>query len=132
MQGERKVALCVLKYLSMFAVKNSSIGLMNTRTVVTVQQPKQATPCGNPLASVRQLCSNGRSTRMYFSQVQRVLIVEHYLASYSYLAYKNKLRDTFSDFPVPSTSTLSRLLNCFQSLQKIHRLASYMRKKANG
>jgi hypothetical protein len=49
---------------------------------------------------------------MYFSQVQRVFIVEHYLASRSYLTYRMSW-DTFPDSPVPNKST-SRLVNSFR------------------
>jgi transposase len=51
---------------------------------------------------------------MSFSQVQRVFIVEHYLASRSYLTFQNEFRDTFPDFPVPNKSTVSRLVNRFR------------------
>jgi transposase len=51
---------------------------------------------------------------MCFSQVQRVFIVEHYLASRSYLTCQSEFRDTFLDSPVPSKSTISRLVNRFR------------------
>jgi hypothetical protein len=51
---------------------------------------------------------------MSFSQVQRVFIVEHYLASRSYLTCQNEFRDTFPDSPVPNKSTVSRLVNRFR------------------
>jgi hypothetical protein len=51
---------------------------------------------------------------MSFSQVQRVFIVEHYLASRSYLNCQNEFRDTFPDSPVPNNSTVSRLVNRFR------------------
>jgi transposase len=60
------------------------------------------------------LSSNSRSARMYFSQVQRVFIVEHYLASRSYLTCQNEFRDTFPDSPVLNKSTVSRLVNRFR------------------
>jgi hypothetical protein len=56
--------------------------------------------------------------RMYFSQVQRVFIVENYLACRSYITCQNEFRDTFPDSPVPNKA-ISRLLNRFRSLQKI-------------
>jgi hypothetical protein len=43
-----------------------------------------------------------------------VFIVEHYLASRSYLTCQNEFRDTFPDSPVPSKSTVSRLVNRFR------------------
>jgi hypothetical protein len=46
--------------------------------------------------------------------VQRVFIVEHYLASRSYLTYQNEFMDTFPDSPVPNKSALSRLVNHFR------------------
>jgi hypothetical protein len=61
---------------------------------------------------------NSRSARMSFSQVQRVFIVQHYLASRSYLTCQNEFRDTFLVSPVPNRSTVSRLVNRFRSLQK--------------
>jgi hypothetical protein len=51
---------------------------------------------------------------MSFSQVQRVFIVEHYLASRSYLTCQNEFRDTFLDSPVPNKSTVSHLVNRFR------------------
>jgi hypothetical protein len=51
---------------------------------------------------------------MSFSQVQRVFIVEHYLASRSYLTCQNEFMDTFPDSPVPNKSTISRLVNHFR------------------
>jgi transposase len=51
---------------------------------------------------------------MSFSQVQRVFIVKHHLASRSYLACQNEFRDTFPDSPVPNKSTISCLVNRFR------------------
>jgi hypothetical protein len=65
---------------------------------VTIREPTQVTSCCNLLAPVRQLSFNSRSARIYFSHVQRVFIVEHYLVSRSYLSYQNEFRDTFPDF----------------------------------
>jgi hypothetical protein len=90
----------------------------HTKKAVTIQKPTQVTSCCNLLAPVRQLSFNSRSARMSFSQVQRVFIVERYLASRSYLTCQNEFRDTFSDSPVPNKSTISRLVNRFLSLQK--------------
>jgi hypothetical protein len=60
-----------------------------------------------------------RSATMSFSQVQRVLTVEHYLASCSYLTCQNEFWDTFPDYPVPNKSSIiSRMVNCSQPLQK--------------
>jgi hypothetical protein len=78
---------------------------------VTIQEPTQVTSCCNLLAPVRQLSSNSQSARMSFSQVQRVFIVEHYLASRSYLTCQNEFRDAFPDSPVPNKSIISRLVN---------------------
>jgi hypothetical protein len=87
--------------------------------------------CCNLPALVRQLSSNSRSARVSFSQVQRVFIVEHYLASRSYLTCQNEFRDTFPDFPVPNKSTVSRLVNRFRDTGTLHRVASNMRKRVN-
>jgi hypothetical protein len=98
---------------------------------VTIQEPMQVMPCCNPLAPVRQLSSDSRSVRMSFSQVQRVFIVEHYLASRSYLTWQNEFRDTFPDSPAPNKSTASRLVNSFRDTGTLHRVASDMRKRVN-
>jgi hypothetical protein len=87
--------------------------------------------CCNLPAPVRQLSSNSRSARMAFSQVQRVFIVEHYLASRSHLTCQNEFRDIFSDSPVPNKSTISRLVNRFRGTGTLHRVASNMRKRVN-
>jgi hypothetical protein len=68
---------------------------------------------------------------MSFSQVQRVFIVEHYLASRSYLTFKNNFRDSFADSPVPNKSTASRLVNRFRDTETLQRVASNMRKRVN-
>jgi hypothetical protein len=68
----------------------------------------------NLLVTVCQLFFNSQSARMFFSQMQWVFIVEHYLASHSYLTYENEFRDTFPDSSVPNKSTISRLLNRFR------------------
>jgi hypothetical protein len=81
---------------------------------VTIQEPTQVASCCNLLAPVRQLSFNRRSARMSFSQVQRVFIVQHYLASRSYLTCQNEFRDTFPYSPVPNKSTISRLVNRFR------------------
>jgi hypothetical protein len=51
-----------------------------------------------------------------------VFIVEHYLASRSYLTCQNEFRDTFPDSPVPNKSTISRLVNRFRDTGTLHRL----------
>jgi hypothetical protein len=56
--------------------------------------------------------------------VKRLFIVEHYLASRSYLTCQNEFRDTFPDSPVPNKSKISRLVNRFRdtgSVQDTHR-----------
>jgi hypothetical protein len=70
---------------------------INKHTIsLWLQEPTQVTSWCNLLAPVHQLTSKSRSARMSFSQVQRVFIVEHYLASRSYLTCQNEFRDTFS------------------------------------
>jgi hypothetical protein len=76
---------------------------------VTIQEPVQVTSCCN-LALVCQLSLNSRSARMSFSRVQRVFIVEHYLASRSYVTCQNE----FSDPPVLNRSTICRLVKRFR------------------
>jgi hypothetical protein len=51
---------------------------------------------------------------MSFSQVQRVLVVEHYLASRSCLTCQDEFRDTFPDSPGPNKLTVSCLVNHFR------------------
>jgi hypothetical protein len=99
---------------------------------VTIQEPTQVTSCCNLLAPVHQLFSNSRSARMSFSQVQRVFIVEHYLASRSYITCQNELMDTFPDSPVPNKSTISRLVNRFRDTGSVQdRNRSNIRKRVN-
>jgi hypothetical protein len=98
---------------------------------VTIQEPTQVISCCNLLAPIRNLSSNSRSARMSFSQVQRVFIVEHYLASRSYLTCQNEFRDTFYDSPVPNKLTVSRLVNRFRGTGTLQRFASNMRKRVN-
>jgi hypothetical protein len=82
---------------------------------VTIQESTQVTLCCNLLTPVRQFSFNSRSARMSFSQVQRVFVVEHYLASRSYLTCQNGFRDsTYPDSPVPNKLTISRLVNRFR------------------
>jgi hypothetical protein len=68
---------------------------------------------------------------MSFSQVQRVFIVEHCLASRSYLTCQNEFRDTFPDSPVQNKLTVSRLVNGFRDTGTLRRVASDMRKGVN-
>jgi hypothetical protein len=57
-------------------------------------------------------------------EVQRVFIVEHYLAYRSYLTCQNEFRDTFPDSPMPNKPTISRLVNRFRDAGTLHRVAS--------
>jgi transposase len=54
-----------------------------------------------------------------FSQVQRVFIVENFLASRSYETYQNDFKDTFSDSFVTNKSTISRLVNRFHDTRSV-------------
>jgi hypothetical protein len=83
------------------------------------KSPHRSRHVVNLLKPVRQLSSNSRSAKMSFSKVQRVFIVEHYLATRSYLTCQTEFRDTFPDSPVPNKSKTSRLVNRFRSLQKL-------------
>jgi hypothetical protein len=60
-----------------------------------------------------------------------MFIVEHYLASCSYLTRQNDFRDAFPDSPVPNKSTVSSLVNRFRDTGTLHRVASDMREKVN-
>jgi hypothetical protein len=115
----------------MVAIQYNTTGLINTHIYVTIQEPKQVTSCSNLFAPGRHLYFNSRSGRMYFSQVQRLFIVEHYLASRSCSPCQNEFRDTFTDSPVQNKSTMSRLVNRFRDVGTLHRVASNMRKTVN-
>jgi hypothetical protein len=65
------------------------------------------------------------------SEVQLVFIVEHYLASRSYLTCQNKFTDTFPDSPVPNKSIISLLVKSIRDTGTLHRVASNMRKSVN-
>jgi hypothetical protein len=121
----------ILKYLLMVAIQHNSIWLINRHIAVTIQIPTQVTSCCNLLVRVRQVSSNSRSARISFSQVQRVFILEHYLASPSYLTCQNEFRDTFPDSPVPNKSTVSRLVNFSRDTETLRRVASNMRQRVN-
>jgi hypothetical protein len=124
-QGDRKVTQPILKYLLMVAIQYSSTELINTQYRCDCTRfHAQVMSCCNLLSPVLQLSLNSRSARMSFSQAQRVFIVEHYLASRSYLTCQNEFRDTFPYSPVPNKWTISRLLNRFRdtgSMQKRNR-----------
>jgi hypothetical protein len=68
---------------------------------------------------VLQHTFHGRSARKSFSQVQHVFIVEHYLATRSYLTCRNEFRDTFSSSSVQNKSTVSPLLNLFRDTRSL-------------
>jgi hypothetical protein len=87
---------------------------------VTAQEPTQVTSRCNLLASVCHLSFYNRSVRVSFSQVQRVFVVEHCLASRLYVTCQNEFRDTFPDYPVPNRSTLSRLMNRFRDTRCLY------------
>jgi hypothetical protein len=97
---------------------------------VTIQEPTQVMSCCNLLTPVRQLSFSSQVQR-FFSQVQQVLIVEHYLASRSYLTCQNEFRDTFPNSPVPNKSTISHLVSHFHDAGTLHQVASNMRKRVN-
>jgi hypothetical protein len=121
----------------MVPIQYNSIGLINTQYRCDLQELTKVTsyyvtPCCNPLAPVCQLSSGSRSARMCFSQVQQVFIVEHYLASRSYLTCQNEFSNTFPDSPVPTKSAISRMVNRFRLLQELYTgFASSMRKIVN-
>jgi transposase len=80
---------------------------------VTIQEPTQVTSCCNLLASPSVVFQQSKS-KMSFSQVQRLFIIEHYLASRSYFTCQNEFRDTFPDSPLSNKSTIYRLVNRFR------------------
>jgi hypothetical protein len=98
---------------------------------VTTQQLTEFTSCSDLLVPVRRLSFIGRNAGVPFSQVQRVVIVGHYLASGSYLNFQSEFRDTFPDSPVPNKWIISRLVNRFRDTGTLHLLASNMWKGVN-
>jgi hypothetical protein len=112
----------------MDSIQYSSIGLVNTISLWLYKSPRRSR---HLLSPVCQLPFNSRSARMSFSHVQRVFIVEHYLASRSYLTCQSVFRDTFPDSPVPNKPTMSCLVNRSRDTQTLHRAASNMRKIVN-
>jgi transposase len=52
-------------------------------------------------------------TRFFFSQDQRVFILEHYLSTRSYAECQNAFRNYFPDSLVPNKSTIQRLVERF-------------------
>jgi hypothetical protein len=91
---------------------------------VTIQDPTQVTLCWN-LLIVSCLST------VEVQSLSEVLIVEHYLASRSYLTCQNEFRDTFPASFVPNKSTVSCLVNRFRDAGTLHRAASNMRKRVN-
>jgi hypothetical protein len=116
--SDQKVTKPILKYLLMVSIQYGTTGYKTHSIAVTIQEPTQVTSCCNLLVPVCQMSSHSRNARMSFSQVQRLFIVEHYLAYRSYVTCQSEIRDTFPDSPVPKKSTISRLVNRFRSLQK--------------
>lgn len=68
---------------------------------------------------------------MFFfpSQMQRVFIVEHNLASRTYSTSQNEFMDTVKDSHMPNKSTVSRLGSHFYDAGHLHRFASDMTKE---
>jgi hypothetical protein len=57
-------------------------------------------------------------TRWFFSQDQRVFILEHYFSIRSYAECQNAFRNSFPDSVVPNKSTV-RLVECFRETWSI-------------
>jgi transposase len=53
-------------------------------------------------------------TRWFFSQDQRVFILEHYFSTRSYAECQNAFRNSFPDSVVPNKSTIQRLVERFR------------------
>jgi hypothetical protein len=98
---------------------------------VTIQQPTLVTSPCNLLATVRQFSSNSRSASLSLSKVQRVFIVEHYLASRSYLTCPNEFTDTFADSSMPKKLKISVLVNRFLHKRTLRQVASNTTSRAN-
>jgi hypothetical protein len=121
----------ILKCLLMVAIQYNLIGLINTQYWSDYTRAHAGHVCCDLLVSIHQLSFNSRSARMSFSQVQRVFIVEHYLASRSCLICQNVFRDTFPKSLVPNKYKISNLVNRFCDTGTFHRVALNMRKRVN-
>jgi transposase len=53
-------------------------------------------------------------TRRFYSQDQRVFILEHYFSTRSYAECQNAFRNSFPDSVVPNKSTIKRLVERFR------------------
>jgi hypothetical protein len=96
-----------------FAINYNSIGFINTQyrcdcTTAHAGHFMLSPACTSPSAVSQQ-----SSVRMSLLQEQRVFIVEHCLASSSYLTCQNVFRSTLPKYPVPNKSISSHLLNRF-------------------
>jgi transposase len=58
-------------------------------------------------------------TRFFFSQDQRVFILEHYVCTRSYAECQNAFRNSFPDSEVPNKSTIQRLVERFRETVSI-------------
>jgi hypothetical protein len=116
----------------MVVVQYNSTGFTNTQYRCDYTRAHAGvTSCCNLLAPVRQLSPNSRRARMSFSQVQRVFIVEHYLASRSYLTFRMSLG---IHFPILLCQTNRQYLVWWTvsvTAETLHRIVSDMRKRVN-
>jgi hypothetical protein len=55
----------------------------------------------------------------FFSQDQRVFILEHYISTRSYAECQNAFRNSFPDSVVPNKSTIQRLVKCFRENESV-------------
>jgi hypothetical protein len=53
-------------------------------------------------------------TRRFFSQDQRVFILEQYFSTRTYAECQNAFRNSFPDSVLPNKSTIQCLLECFR------------------
>lgn len=67
---------------------------------VTIREFTHVASCCNLLAPGCQFSFNSRNSTLIFSQVQRIIIVKHYLISRPYLTCQNQFRNTFIESPV--------------------------------
>jgi hypothetical protein len=68
---------------------------------------------------------------MPFAEVKRLFIVEHFLASRSYLTCRNEFRDTFTYSSASNKWTVSRLAHRFGDKRVLQRVTSNMRDRVN-
>jgi hypothetical protein len=109
--SNRKVMQPILKYLLKDAIQFNCIN----KNAILLWLYKR--PCGSrhivPCLHQSVSCLSTVKVQGFLSPGQWFFIVEHYLASHSYLTSQNEFRDTFPDSPMPNKLTISHLVKHF-------------------